>query len=534
MDTAYAKLGLPFRQALFVVGTVISVRPDHAVADVGLKALGMDHGNPSIDGATRVVLQRRARHVRARRRAPRPSATACASSPAHVDPTMAMHEAAWLVDGDEVLDRWAIDLRGWGRDDHDARDAAGVARRRRHGRQRRQPVGRAACAWRWATAARSLMPWAALSAGPVAVGAARHAALAPRRRVRRRRRWPAWRWPRRSSCRRRQPPADPARPPAHASSTATCSTSTAACADVPGHARPLDADVLTFSELTPSHAAPPPPVVARRRATRTASSCRRRYASGTGLWSRYPLTERRLDDTKHHTVVADVDAAGRRRARDRASTPRARSPTTASGSTTSSSSATLTVDRPGRDDRRLQRRLVAPRVPPPARRTAGATPTSSLGHGLSCSWPTDRGTRSFHVHPPFVRLDHALVNDGLAVLDVDDFDVPGSDHLGLVVTVQRARASSALNARPRCDRACFSSVAHLGERAPVAVVGHEHGVVAEPARRPARPSAIVPSHTPSTASSRPSGHTTIATVRNRARRSSTPSSARAACARLSA
>ena len=35
MDTAYAKLGLPFRQAVFVVGTVIAVRADHAVADVG-------------------------------------------------------------------------------------------------------------------------------------------------------------------------------------------------------------------------------------------------------------------------------------------------------------------------------------------------------------------------------------------------------------------------------------------------------------------------------------------------------------------
>ena len=33
--------------------------------------------------------------------------------PAHIDPTMAMHEVAWLVRGDEVLDRWPIDLRGW-------------------------------------------------------------------------------------------------------------------------------------------------------------------------------------------------------------------------------------------------------------------------------------------------------------------------------------------------------------------------------------------------------------------------------------
>ena len=112
MDTAYAKLGLPFQQALHVVGTVISVRPGHAVADVGLKALGMDHGNPSIAGASvwfcsdehvtfaaddRPAVGDRVRVV-----------------PAHVDPTMAMHDTAWLVEGDEVVESWAIDLRGWG------------------------------------------------------------------------------------------------------------------------------------------------------------------------------------------------------------------------------------------------------------------------------------------------------------------------------------------------------------------------------------------------------------------------------------
>ena len=51
MDTAYAKLGLPFRQALSVLATVISVSPAYAVADCGLKALGMDHGNPRLEGA---------------------------------------------------------------------------------------------------------------------------------------------------------------------------------------------------------------------------------------------------------------------------------------------------------------------------------------------------------------------------------------------------------------------------------------------------------------------------------------------------
>lgn len=114
MDSYYATLGLPFEQAVFVVGTVVSVRPDHAVADVGLKALGMDHGNPSIAGAT--VWFCSDEHVSfANRDGPGPTVgERVRIVPAHVDPTMAMHEAAWLVRDDEVLERWPIDLRGWG------------------------------------------------------------------------------------------------------------------------------------------------------------------------------------------------------------------------------------------------------------------------------------------------------------------------------------------------------------------------------------------------------------------------------------
>ena len=48
MDTAYGKLGLPFVHALFVEATVISVSNGWAVADAGLKAFGMDHGNPTM------------------------------------------------------------------------------------------------------------------------------------------------------------------------------------------------------------------------------------------------------------------------------------------------------------------------------------------------------------------------------------------------------------------------------------------------------------------------------------------------------
>jgi hypothetical protein len=30
-----------------------------------------------------------------------------------VDPTVAYHECMVVVDGDEVLDEWPVDLRGW-------------------------------------------------------------------------------------------------------------------------------------------------------------------------------------------------------------------------------------------------------------------------------------------------------------------------------------------------------------------------------------------------------------------------------------
>ena len=51
MDTAYAKLDIPFDLALAVVATVIHTNPKWSVADCGLKALGMDHGNPTIADA---------------------------------------------------------------------------------------------------------------------------------------------------------------------------------------------------------------------------------------------------------------------------------------------------------------------------------------------------------------------------------------------------------------------------------------------------------------------------------------------------
>jgi D-serine deaminase-like pyridoxal phosphate-dependent protein len=132
MDTHYGALGLPFDQALFVLGTTISRSADWSVIDVGLKSLGMDHGNPSIAGAAvwfcsdehttfsidtsesrgpcRAVPPLRALPVVGDR---------VFAVPAHVDPTVALHADMWLVDDVSlgadatILERWPVDLRGW-------------------------------------------------------------------------------------------------------------------------------------------------------------------------------------------------------------------------------------------------------------------------------------------------------------------------------------------------------------------------------------------------------------------------------------
>lgn len=50
MDCAYRALELPFVHALYLLTTVVSVRPDRIVTDGGVKSLGMDQGNPEFVG----------------------------------------------------------------------------------------------------------------------------------------------------------------------------------------------------------------------------------------------------------------------------------------------------------------------------------------------------------------------------------------------------------------------------------------------------------------------------------------------------
>ncbi len=116
MDSDYGRLDLPFEQALFVLGTVVS-RPSvtRLVADCGHKSCSKDHGNPTVwglEGTT--VTSLNDEHVTV-------MLTAVADirvgqrvwlRPSHVDPTMNLHDVAYAIEGDEVVGVWPI-ARGY-------------------------------------------------------------------------------------------------------------------------------------------------------------------------------------------------------------------------------------------------------------------------------------------------------------------------------------------------------------------------------------------------------------------------------------
>jgi len=111
MDTAYTYEDMPFRPAFWVLATVISVSGAYAVANAGLKSLGMDHGNPTIDGAK--VWFCSDEHITFAPEQPVKVGERVRVWPAHVDPTIAYHERLHLTDGEDVTDVWEVDLRGW-------------------------------------------------------------------------------------------------------------------------------------------------------------------------------------------------------------------------------------------------------------------------------------------------------------------------------------------------------------------------------------------------------------------------------------
>jgi D-serine deaminase-like pyridoxal phosphate-dependent protein len=117
MDSDYGCLGMPFEQALFVLGTVVSRPvPERCVIDAGHKACTKDHGHPLVkDMKEATVLALNDEHSII---SLPPSSTIkvgdrLALIPSHIDPTMNLHDVVYALEDGRVVEVWPIEARGY-------------------------------------------------------------------------------------------------------------------------------------------------------------------------------------------------------------------------------------------------------------------------------------------------------------------------------------------------------------------------------------------------------------------------------------
>lgn len=117
MDTDYGRLDVPFEQAFWALGTIVS-RPeqDRCVADCGHKSMTKDHGLPTVRGfAGASVVSLNDEHATIA--IPPESMIAVGDRvflrPSHTDPTMNLHDVVYALEGERVIGIWPVAARGY-------------------------------------------------------------------------------------------------------------------------------------------------------------------------------------------------------------------------------------------------------------------------------------------------------------------------------------------------------------------------------------------------------------------------------------
>ena len=117
MDSEYGRLDVPFEQAFWVMGTIISrPSPTRCVADCGHKSMTKDHGLPlvrDIEGAVVVALHDEHATITLPDDAPAQAGDRIFLRPSHIDPTINLHDVFYAVEGEHVVDVWPITARGY-------------------------------------------------------------------------------------------------------------------------------------------------------------------------------------------------------------------------------------------------------------------------------------------------------------------------------------------------------------------------------------------------------------------------------------
>jgi D-serine deaminase-like pyridoxal phosphate-dependent protein len=128
MDSDYGRLDVPFEQAFWALGTIVS-RPDprRCVADCGHKSMTKDHGLPTVrgvDGASVVSLNDEHATIMIPAESPIAIGDRVFLRPSHTDPTINLHDVLYALDGEKVVGVWPIAARGYA----EHRDKAQVTR----------------------------------------------------------------------------------------------------------------------------------------------------------------------------------------------------------------------------------------------------------------------------------------------------------------------------------------------------------------------------------------------------------------------
>lgn len=206
----------------------------------------------------------------------------------------------------------------------------------------------------------------------------------------------------------------------------------------------LEADVLAFTEYTPSHATTlHTPSLAESFPFRIEHP--EATAGGSAIWSRFPLTEVTAPASRYRSSAAlinvAVDATFGAAAAVAVYVVHPPNPFVDHGDWLDELAGLAGLHRDLDGPTIVVGDLNAGYWHPPFRRllrTGWRDAHQLVGRGFSTSWPTDRWWL-----PPFVRLDHALVDESLVVISVMDVDLPGGDHRGFVAVVTNSASSAA-------------------------------------------------------------------------------------------
>lgn len=113
MDAAYNHMDLPFENALFVLGSVVSCREDWIVTDAGIKTLGVDQGPPVALGFAAAEVGMSEEHCTLyMRESGLRLNDKVKFIPGHCCTTMNVYDKLYVYSGDRVIGRFQITGRG--------------------------------------------------------------------------------------------------------------------------------------------------------------------------------------------------------------------------------------------------------------------------------------------------------------------------------------------------------------------------------------------------------------------------------------